>query len=141
MCQFESDRGHHLTNLAACMSKAENDHHPIQSALAKALAVTCVRNTFLEDLHAGKTPRTLTGDFSDVKVITPSGEIAWNDVSRISNDEMQRLMKEVVNKLFTALVRIDDPEFLKSLDSLSEQYIANWDEPDFLPTFITGTKK
>jgi hypothetical protein len=141
MCQFESDRGHHLTILAACMSKAENDHHPIQSALAKALAVTCVRNTFLEDLHAGKTPRTLTGDFSDVKVITPSGEISWNDVSRISNDEMQRLMKEVVNKLFTALVRIDDPEFLKSLDSLSEQYIANWDEPDFLPTFITGTKK
>jgi hypothetical protein len=141
MCQFESDRGHHLTILAACMSKAENDPHPIQSALAKALAVTCVRNTFLEDLHAGKTPRTQAGDFSDVKVMTPSGEIAWNDVSRISNDEMKRLMKEVVNKLFTALVRIDDPDFLKSLDSLSEQYIANWDEPDFLPTFITGTKK
>ncbi len=141
MCQFESDRGHHLTIIAVCMSKAENDHHSIQSALAKALAVTCVRNTFLEDLHAGKTPRTETGDFSDVKVMTPSGEIAWNDLSRISNDEMQRLMKEVVNKLFTALVRIDDPEFLKSLDVLSEQYIANWDDPDFLPNFITGTKK
>ncbi|MDX2074469.1 MAG: hypothetical protein SFX19_08930, partial [Alphaproteobacteria bacterium] len=88
------------------MSKAENDHHPIQSALAKALAVTCVRNTFLEDLHAGKTPRTQAGDFSDVKVMTPSGEIAWNELSRISNDEMQRLMKEVVNKLFTALMRL-----------------------------------
>lgn len=99
------------------------------------------QNTFLEDLHAGKTPRTQAGDFSDVKVITPSGEIAWNDLSRISNNEMQRLMKEVVNKLFTALMRLDDPEFLKSLDALSEQYIANWDEPDFLPSFITGTKK
>ena len=141
MCQFESDRGHHLTIIAVFMSKAESDHHPIQSALAKALVVTCVRNTFLEELHSGKTPRTQAGDFSDVKVITPSGEIAWKELSRISNDEMQRLMKEVVNKLFTALVRIDDPEFLKSLDSLSGQYIANWDEPDFLPTFITGAKK
>lgn len=141
MCQFESDRGHHLTIIAVFMNKAESDHHSIQAALAKALVVTCVRNTFLEDLHAGKTPRTQTGDFSDVKVITPSGEIAWNDLSRISNEEMQRLMKEVVNKLFTALIMLDDPEFLKSLDALSEQYITNWDEPDFLPNFITGTKK
>ena len=41
------------------------------AALAKALAVTCVRNTFLEDLHAGITPSSRTGDHADVTVVTP----------------------------------------------------------------------
>ena len=40
--------------------------------LAKALAVWCVRNTFLETLHAGKTAESRLGDYSDVKVITPT---------------------------------------------------------------------
>lgn len=57
----------------------------------------------LENLHAGKWPSSETGDYSDVKVVTPFGEIAWNEVSRISDDEMKALMIEVMNKIFTFL--------------------------------------
>ncbi|MEJ7933987.1 hypothetical protein WG907_06925 [Sphingobium sp. AN558] len=48
-----------------------------------ALVEQCVRNTSLEDLHAGMSPGSMTGVFSDVKVVTPRGEIPWNRVSRI----------------------------------------------------------
>ena len=39
--------------------------------LALSLVETCVRNTGLEDLHAGRWPRSATGDYSDVRVMTP----------------------------------------------------------------------
>ena len=56
----------------------------LAARLAKALAVTCVRNTSLEDLHAGISPSSRAGDHSDVTVVTPYGEIPWNKVSRIA---------------------------------------------------------
>jgi hypothetical protein len=74
---------------------------------AQMLALNCVRNSPLEDLHAGIYPSSKTGDFSDVKVVTPFGEIPWSEVSRISDEEMKSLMISVVNALFTVLS--DDP--------------------------------
>lgn len=62
-----------------------------------------MRNTFLEDLHAGVVPGFKTGDYSDVKVISPHGEIPWTKLSRISDEEMKRLMIEVVDRVFTLL--------------------------------------
>src|SRR5580700_10794214 len=78
--------------------------------LAKALAVLCVRNTFLEDLHAGKSAISKTGDYSDVKVVTPDREIPWNELSRISDVEMKKLMKQIVNKLYTVLMSLENEE-------------------------------
>jgi len=71
----------------------------LAAALAKAITALCVRNTFLEDLHSGITPSSKSGDYSDVKVVTPYGEIPWQKLSRISPDEeMKRLMQEIVHK-------------------------------------------
>ena len=49
-----------------------------------------MRNTFLEKLHEGITPSSEAGDYSDVKVVTPYGEIPWRNVSLISDREMNR---------------------------------------------------
>ena len=46
-----------------------------------ASVAVCVRNTFLETLHAGKTAESRLGDYSDVEVITPTGEIPWTELS------------------------------------------------------------
>ncbi len=48
------------------------------------------------------------------KVVTPFGEIPWHNLSRISDAEMKRLMKEIVNKLFIFLSRQDDQAFLEA---------------------------
>ncbi len=66
--------------------------------LAQTLVEVCVRNSGIEDLHAGTFPDLQRGDFSDVKVVSPYGEIPWTDLSRISDEEMKRLMIEIVDR-------------------------------------------
>jgi len=110
--------------------------NPIASQLAKAITVLCVRNTFLEELHSGKTPASKTGDYSDVKVVTPYGEIPWQQLSRISDEEMKRLMKEIVNKVYTFLCRQDDPAFLQSFLAFGKRNAVRWDEPERERKFV-----
>jgi hypothetical protein len=104
--------------------------------MAIGMAVMCVRNTFLEDLHAGTIPSSKTEDYTDVKVVSPYGEIEWAKLSRISNDEMRQLMREVVNKLYSVLVRLDEPRFVEAVNDHGRRMAAKWDEPkDVLASF------
>jgi len=104
--------------------------------LAKALAVLCVRHTFLEDLHSGTGVISKTGDYSDVKVVTSEREIPWNEVSRISDEEMKKLMKQVVNKLYTVLMSLENEEAMQIVFSGGRDYTYHWDDPEFLPKFL-----
>jgi hypothetical protein len=104
--------------------------------LAKALAVLCVRHTFLEDLHAGVPVESKAGDFSDVKVLTPGQEIPWNEVSRITQEEMKKLMKQVVNKLYTVLMSLENDQAMELVFRRGHDYTRHWDDPEFLPTFL-----
>jgi len=79
------------------------DLHHTAAHVATMLAFYCVRNSSLEDLHAGIFPSSQTGDYTDVKVVSPYGEIAWNRLGRISDEEMHRLSEDVVNRLYTFL--------------------------------------
>lgn len=85
------------------MTSDVDEDRAAMERLALSLVETCVRNTGLEDLHAGVVPRSASGDFSDVRVLTPYGEIPWTDLSRISDDEMKVLMMEIVDRVFTYL--------------------------------------
>ena len=89
----------------------------------------CVRNTQLETLHAGLTPVTRTGDYSDVIVVDADGrQISWINVSRIDEDEMRQLMQEIVNRLYTFHLEANDPK----LQATIERWMgaaATWDEP------------
>lgn len=90
--------------------------------LALAMVETCVRNTGLETLHAGTFPRSAAGDYTDVTVATPYGDIPWTEVSRISDDEMKALMIEVVDRVFTYL---SFPEELAGVRTAT----GAWDRP------------
>lgn len=84
----------------------------------------------LEDLHAGKFPASKTGDYSDVKVIDGEGrEIAWNELSRLNNDEMKVLIKQIVNRVYTYFIRADDPRFQISVEKWGAAAV-HWDEPE-----------
>ena len=80
-----------------------NEHEQrLIASISKSMAMMCVRNTMLEDIHAGIEPVSRTGDFTDVKVIDANGrETPWPEVARIGNGEMDRLMRQVVNRLYT----------------------------------------
>jgi hypothetical protein len=109
--------------------------------LATNLVVNCVRNTYLEDLHAGKVPSSKTGDYTDVKVVTPYGEIPWNELSRLSNDEMKTLMIEVVDKVFTYLTFMGENRkgFLEAM-YLMHPSTRNWDKPKIDKSFAKVSK-
>ena len=106
------------------------DEKRIAAMMAKTLAMMCVRNSGLETLHAGIVPVTHAGDYSDVRVIDTDGrEIAWNDVSHLDDDQMRALMKEIVSRLYTFNISIDDSEFRDPVDRWA-RLADRWDEPD-----------
>jgi len=108
----------------------QDDEKRIAANLARIMAMLCVRNTQLETLHAGLTPVTRAGDYSDVVVIDAEGRrIPWAEVSRIDENEMRALMKEVVNRFYTFYLCADDPK----LQAQIERWMGaatKWDEPE-----------
>jgi hypothetical protein len=100
--------------------------------LVIAMAVLCVRNTSIEDVHAGIEPHSPAGDYSDVKVVTPVGEIPWPHASRIRDAEMRAFMKQVVDRLYTVLLRLDEPEFVERIDQYARRMTRAWDAPNKL---------
>ncbi|MGO9896115.1 MAG: hypothetical protein ACLPX8_18105, partial [Bryobacteraceae bacterium] len=58
----------------------------LQQRLAKYLVLQCVRNSTLEDLHAGIAPSSVSGDYSAVTVTSPHGAIPLPRVSRLNDD-------------------------------------------------------
>jgi hypothetical protein len=120
------------SNVSPSPLSADSIEEELAKRLAVDLALMCVRNTFIEELHAGTAPSSQTGDYSDVKVVTPYGEIPWVQASRISDDEMHRLMKEVVDKIYTVLLRLNRPEFIERMDKYSRRMTRKWDAPQYL---------
>jgi len=48
------------------------------------------------------------------------------------------LMKEVVNKIYTLLLRMDDVEFVQRMDSYARLMTRRWDAPENLTNWFTG---
>ena len=118
-----------------------DDEKRIAAKLAKIMAMLCVRNTQLETLHAGLTPITRTGDYSDVVVLDADGRrIPWTEVSRFDEDEMRALMRDIVNRLYTFHLHADEPK----LQATIERWMGvadKWDEPEIDPRMISSSAK
>jgi hypothetical protein len=100
----------------------------VYAHLAKAIVLHCMRNTGLEELHAGVYPDSATGEYTDVKVVSPYGEIPWNKVSRISDAEMRSLMRQCVNRVYTYLLHLETSRGFK-ID-------RRWDPPELDPKMM-----
>ena len=103
----------------------------LQKRLAKYLVQQCFRNSVLEDLHAGITPSSKAGDFSDVVVCTPFGEIPWRRLSRFDDAEMKVLMIDVVDRTYQFIHQLFDRELGSELSrQLAERdLLPGWDNP------------
>ena len=108
----------------------------LQSLLIRTMVVTCVKNTLIEDVHAGLTPVTKTGDYTDVTVIDADGRrIPWPDVSHIDDDQMRDLMLQVVDRLHTFTVRSNALDFLDRIGPWMD-VASRWDEPKLDESFL-----
>src|SRR3954464_1074420 len=80
----------------------------LQQRLAKLIVLECFRNSGLEDLHAGISPDSAAGDYSDILVNSPYGAIPWPQVSRLNDEEMKQLMIDVVDRTYRLVHRLFD---------------------------------
>jgi hypothetical protein len=80
----------------------------LQQRLAKYVVLQCFRNSTLEDFHAGISPSSACGDYSDVTVISSYGAVPWPKVSRLNDDEMKRLMIDVVDRTYRFIYTLFD---------------------------------
>jgi len=89
---------------------------PSLASEAKALVALAFRNGPIEDLHAGGPCVACNGNRA---------------ISHISDEEMKRIMKAAVNKVYSLLwQRENDREaYLKSL-ALGARYAQRWDDPE-----------
>ena len=93
------------------------------------MAMICVRNTGIEDLHAVTVPVTHTGDFSDVFVTDADGRrMAWTDVSHMDDGAMRDLMRQIVDRLYTFHMNRDNPQCRDHLDRWLT-ISGTWDDP------------
>ena len=112
------------------------------SLLVRMMAQQCVRNTALENIHAGTGPVTRSGDYSDVTVVDAEGRrIPWPEVSHFGDDDMRALMREIVDKLYTFMLFCREPGFLERV-GIWMLSARRWDEPKivepFLPRFASS---
>ena len=100
--------------------------------LAKAVVAYSLRNTnAIEDIHAGITPVSHTGDFSDVVIVDAAGnKIPWNKASRISQAEMKAILQTAVNRVYAVLTHDGDVEFEEDVLTHALEYTRGWDDPD-----------
>lgn len=118
----------------------ESDEKRIAAKLAKILGLMCVRNTKLEDLHAGISPITNTGDYSDVTVIDATGrKIPWTEVSHFDDDAMRDLMRQIVNRLYTFQLKTDDLNFHELVTRWASM-VGKWDEPVLDEVFLQAIR-
>ncbi|MGY6696033.1 MAG: hypothetical protein ACXIUW_08410 [Roseinatronobacter sp.] len=90
-------------------------------------------------LHAGLGPITRTGDYSDVFVVgADGGRIPWTEVSRIDEDEMRELMRDIVNRLYTFHLHADDPRLQAQIERWMGS-ASKWDAPEIDPKMISGS--
>jgi hypothetical protein len=103
----------------------------VRKRLAKVLALRCFRNTQLEDLHAGLFPSSAAGDYSDVKVVSPFGEIPWKSLSRFDDTEMKALLIDVVEHCHQFLAELfTSPYGDHLLEQLQQRdLVPHWKDP------------
>lgn len=98
--------------------------------LAKLVVEQGFRNR-LEDIHGGTFPSSKSGDGTDIKVVSPYGEIPWNRLGRISDEEMKRINKGAVDYVYNFLTNLLDGNLWSVLEHLSDHDpLPHWDAPN-----------
>ena len=99
------------------------------ASMAKSMGLMCVADSGLGKLTEGECPVTRTGDYSDVVVVDADGRIIpWRRVARFDAKEMRQTRREIVDKLFTFLLNMQEEE-MEALRDHRRSETSKWDSP------------
>ncbi len=108
--------------------------------LALGIALNCVRNTSIENIHAGASPDAANNDYSNVFVATEKSQVPWDKASRITDVEMKAFMIEVTNKIYTVLMNLDDQEFIQKFEDRARRSTIGWNKAEYLKDWFKKKK-
>jgi hypothetical protein len=79
----------------------------------------------------GLSPSSKAGDYSDVKVVSPYGEIPWNKLSRLDDDDMKKLMIDVVDHCYSYISVLFATSQGEELIELLKEHdaVPQWNDP------------
>ena len=96
---------------------------------ARMMGLLCVADSKLGEFGEGLYPVIRTVDYSDVVVVDADGRIIpWQRVARLDRAEMDRTMREIVDRLYTFLRNIEAAE-LATLRKHREDETSQWNRP------------
>ena len=98
---------------------------------AKTMGLLCVADSKLGEFGAGQRPVTRTGDYSDIVVVDADADgriIPWQCVARLDAVEMDRTMREIVDRLYTFLRNLEAAELAVLRDQRQDE-TSQWDRP------------
>lgn len=106
--------------------------------LSRLIASYAVRDNMLETFHEGTSPASASGDYLDVKVVSPYGSIPWDKLSRLNDQEMRILMLDIEKHIYKLLGYFNHKGYLsfnmpkdnlKQLKKELFEYGVSWDLP------------
>ena len=96
---------------------------------ARMMGMLCVADSKLGEFGEGHRPVSRTGDYSDVEVVDADGRIIpWQRVARLDGTEMDRTMREIVDRLYTFLRNLEAAELAMLRDHRQDE-TSEWDRP------------
>jgi len=102
----------------------------VRQRLVKVIVESGFRNR-REDIHSGIFPSSKAGNGSDIKVVSPYGEIPWNRLGRISDADMKQINKGAVDYVYNFLCNLLDGNFCSLLEILCKKDpLPHWDAPN-----------
>lgn len=105
--------------------------------MSAKLAFAIVRTTLdieeMSALETGVEPESQAGDYSDVSVICHGHQIPWQEIGRISDDELRLLVRRWVDRVYTVLKQMHDGKFLVITLRLGAEVEAQEPTPKIIP--------
>ena len=105
----------------------------MSAKLAFAIVKTALDCEEMSALEAGVEPESQTGDYSDVRVICRGQQVPWQEIGRISDDELRLLIRRWVNRVYTVLKQMHDGKFLVITLRLGAEIEAQEPVPKVIP--------
>jgi hypothetical protein len=105
----------------------------MSAKLAFAIVKTALDCEEMSALEAGVEPESSAGDYSDVKVVYQGQPVSWQEIGRISGDEMRLLVKRWVDRVYTVFKQMHDGKFLVITLRLGSEVEAQEEPPEIIP--------
>ena len=99
------------------------------SSAARMMGLLCLADSKLGEFWEGQCPVTRTGNYSDVVVVDADDRIIpWQRMAHLERTEVDRTMREIVDRLHTFLRNMEAAE-LATLRKHREDETSQWSRP------------